>query len=66
MPIIEVKLWAGPDEETVRRIIQRQTEAICESLGCPPEAVTVIVHQIPKNHFGVAGKQRSPEYDERP
>jgi 4-oxalocrotonate tautomerase len=66
MPIIEVKLWAGPDDETVGRIIQRQTEAICEALGCPPETVTVIVHQIPKNYFGVAGKQRSPEYDERP
>jgi len=66
MPLIEVKLWAGLDDKTVGKIIEKQTEAMCEAIGCPPEAVRVIVHQIPKNHWGVAGKQRSPKYDERP
>ena len=66
MPLIEVKLWAGLDDKTVGRIIEKQTEAMCEAVGCPPEAVTVIVHQIPKNHFGAAGRQRSSNRDERP
>ena len=66
MPLIEVKLWAGKDDETVGRVIELQTEAMCKAVGCPPEAVRVIVHEIPKNHWGVAGKQRSSDPDVRP
>lgn len=66
MPIIEVKTWAGLDDEEVGTIIERLTEAMCEAMGCPPEAVRVVVHEIPKNRWGVGGRQRSPKRDERP
>ena len=66
LPLIEVKFWAGKDDETVGRVIELQTEALCKVVGYPPEAVRVIVHQIPKNHWGIAGKQRSPDLDVRP
>ena len=56
MPLIEVKMWAGHDEESVKTIIEKQTAAMCEAIGCPPEAVRVIVYQVPKSHWGVGGK----------
>lgn len=56
MPLIEIKMWDGKDQKTVNKIIALQTEAMCEAIGCPPEAVRIIVHQIPKSHWGIAGK----------
>ena len=32
MPLIEVKLWAGQDDETVGRVIELQTEAMCKAV----------------------------------
>jgi len=49
-------MWAGRDEESVKKIIETQTAAMCEAIGCPPEAVRVIVYQVPKSHWGVGGK----------
>ena len=56
MPLIEVKLWEGHDEESVKKIIKTQTSAMCEAIGCPPGSVRVIVYKVPKSHWGVGGK----------
>lgn len=52
-------MWKGRDEETKEKVIQNVTKALCDTIGCPPETVFVIIDDIPKENWGQAGKQAS-------
>jgi 4-oxalocrotonate tautomerase len=55
MPIIHVHLWKGFSEEKINEIIEGITNVFVK-IGIPSRAVEVIVHEIPKTHWGVEGK----------
>lgn len=56
MPIMQVFLIEGRDEEQKARLIEALTSAAVESIQAPPESVRVIITEVPKNQFGIAGK----------
>jgi 4-oxalocrotonate tautomerase len=56
MPLVEIKWWKGRDDATKAKAIELVTNAICESCGCSPEAVSVIIHDIDKASWGRGGK----------
>jgi 4-oxalocrotonate tautomerase len=58
MPIVEVKLWKGVSEKAIEKIIMGMTKVLTD-LGIPERAVEVVVHEIPKTHWGVAGQPAS-------
>ncbi|SFM57655.1 tautomerase family protein, partial [Marinobacter zhejiangensis] len=37
-------------------LIREVSEAICRSLDAPLESVRVIINEMPKQHFGIAGQ----------
>jgi 4-oxalocrotonate tautomerase len=57
MPVVKIGLWAGRDKETKKKLIESVTSAVCETVGCPPQAVIVIIEDIPKDNWGQDGKQ---------
>jgi 4-oxalocrotonate tautomerase len=56
MPLIEVKWFKGRDKETKAKTIKALTDAMCETAGCNPEAVTVIITDVERYEWGKAGK----------
>lgn len=56
MPIAMINIIEGRDDEKKALLIEKVTEAICESLDAPIEAVRVIINEVPKTQFGIAGK----------
>ncbi|MHA2027611.1 MAG: tautomerase family protein [Candidatus Thorarchaeota archaeon] len=58
MPTIDVKMWKGVSEDAAEKIISGITEVFVE-LGIPERAVHVIIHEIPKTHWGIEGKPAS-------
>ena len=58
MPTVDVKMWKGVSEDAVERIISGITKVFVE-LGIPERAVEVIVHEIPKSHWGIGGRPAS-------
>jgi len=56
MPLVEIKWWSGRDDATKAKAIKLVTKAICETCGCEPDAVTVIIHDVPKASWGKGGK----------
>ncbi len=56
MPIATINIMEGRDDAKKALLIEKVTEAICESLGAPIEAVRVIINEVPKTQFGIAGK----------
>jgi 4-oxalocrotonate tautomerase len=59
MPIVRVEMWAGRTTEQKEKIIKNVTEAMCESVGCPKEAVWVVIEDVPKENWGISGEQCS-------
>ncbi|MEX0730556.1 MAG: 2-hydroxymuconate tautomerase family protein [Aquisalimonadaceae bacterium] len=56
MPIANIQILEGRDDADKARLIEAVTDAICESLGSRREAVRVLVQEIPKTQWGIAGK----------
>jgi 4-oxalocrotonate tautomerase len=58
MPVIHVNVWEGFGPERSKIVIHHITKIFVD-LSVPEEAVEVIVHEIPKSHWGVGGKPAS-------
>ncbi|MCK4350596.1 MAG: tautomerase family protein [Candidatus Krumholzibacteria bacterium] len=54
MPVIHVNVWEGFGPERSKIVIHHVTK-IFEELNVPRDAVEVIIHEVPKSHWGVGG-----------
>ncbi len=55
MPLVEVSLIEGRTPEQLRSLITNLTEAVQTSVGAAPEAIRVIVREVPATHWAVGG-----------
>ena len=55
MPVVHVHLWKGFSEERIKELIEGITNVFVKT-GIPTQAVEVIIHEIPKTHWGIDGK----------
>jgi 4-oxalocrotonate tautomerase len=63
MPIIHANVWEDFGEEKAKKVIQNVTKVFVD-LGIPVQAVEVIVHEIPKSHWGIGGEPASEKFKE--
>jgi 4-oxalocrotonate tautomerase len=59
MPIIQITMLEGREQETIEQCIRNVARTVHESLGDPLSSIRVIVNEIPKNHFAVGDKLKS-------
>jgi len=59
MPVVRIDLWEGRTLEQKDALIRGVTEAVCASIRVKPEDVIVILNEVHKDHWGVAGKRSS-------
>ncbi|AYA75614.1 4-oxalocrotonate tautomerase [Robertmurraya sp. GLU-23] len=59
MPIIQVQMMEGRPKEKIAEVIQNITNTVAETLDAPKESIRVLVTEIPKTHWGVAGVPKS-------
>ncbi len=55
MPVVTVQLWEGRTIEQKRALVRAITEAMVEHAGSRPDALHVILQEIPKENWGRAG-----------
>ncbi len=56
MPIVQITLMEGRDEDKKARLIHEVTEAVHRAIGAPRENVRVILYEVKKTEFGIGGK----------
>ncbi len=56
MPVIQVNMMEGRTDEQKENLIHELTEACGRALDAPAENVRVLINELPKKHFGIAGK----------
>lgn len=54
MPVVHVNVWKGFGEDRTKTVIQGITKVFVD-LGVPEHAIEVVVHEIPKTHWGKGG-----------
>jgi 4-oxalocrotonate tautomerase len=59
MPIVQIDFLEGRSVEQKRELAKKVTQAICETVNCPAEAVTIILRDLPATNFAKAGILRS-------
>ncbi len=55
MPLVEISLLAGRDDQMKEDIIREVTDAVVRTSGAPPDAVTVIIRDVPRTDWARAG-----------
>lgn len=56
MPIAQLNILEGRTDEQKEALIHEVTDAIVRSLDAPVESVRIIINEMPKQHFGIAGE----------
>jgi len=55
VPLIEISMLEGRDDETKAALIRAVTDTVCGVLDSPPERVRIIIRDVPHANWGVAG-----------
>ena len=55
MPVVTVQLWEGRTLDQKRSLVRAITEAMVEHAAAKPEALHVILQEIPVENWGLAG-----------
>lgn len=56
MPIVQIEMLEGRTLEQKRKMVSKVTAAIAETADCPPENITIIIREMPKQHLAKGGK----------
>lgn len=56
MPIAQINIVEGRTDEQKETLIREVSDAISRSLDAPLESVRVIINEMPRQHFGIAGQ----------
>lgn len=54
MPVVTVQMWEGRSSEQKRRLMRALTDAMVEHAGARPEALHIVIQEIPKENWGSA------------
>ena len=55
MPIVQIHLHSGRDDNKKRKLVAEVTKAICSSLDIHPEKVRIILSEIQPENFAIGG-----------
>jgi len=58
LPVVIVEIWEGRTDEQKEKLIKGIFKAF-EEIDIPPEALNIIIHDIPKTNWGMRGGQAS-------
>ena len=59
MPIINITMLEGRDDETIEQCMREVARAAHKSLDIPLENIRVLVNEVPKNRFSVGDQLKS-------
>ena len=61
MPLVHIDLITGRSEQQLKNLVRDVTDAIVKNTGAPAEHVHIVLNEMQKNRYSVAGKMRSEE-----
>ena len=62
MPIIHVEMFKGRTREQKRALVRELTDGFVRACGGKPEAVTIVIEDVEKQDWAVAGTLMADQY----
>ena len=59
MPIIQITILEGRDQETIETCMKNIAHTVRDSLGVPLTSIRIVVNEVPKNRFAVGDTLKS-------
>lgn len=59
MPVVQITVVEGRDNELIENCIRNVARTVSESLKAPIETVRVLVNELPQNRFAVGDRLKS-------
>lgn len=56
MPFAQIYLLEGRTEDQKRAVIEKVTDALSDAVGAKRETVRVLIVDVPKSNWGIAGQ----------
>ena len=56
MPVVTVQMWTGRTREQKRALVRAITEAMVQHAAAKPDNLHVIIQEVPKENWGLAGR----------
>lgn len=66
MPIIRIEMWEGRSLAQKRELVAAFTHEMNRICGTAPEAITVVIDEVKKENWGMAGQLASDKYPAPP
>lgn len=65
MPVITVQMTGGRTVSQKRELVRRFTDEFCRICEVKPDAVTIVLQEIPDEHWAMAGKTKAQVLEEK-
>jgi 4-oxalocrotonate tautomerase len=59
LPVVIIEMWAGETDEQKAELIRGITQVLTDTINAKPERLHIIIHESPKNNWGLQGEQAS-------
>ena len=56
MPLAQLYIGKGRSHEQKQKLIETVTKAMVDSLGVNPDSTWVVINEVPRSDWGIAGK----------
>lgn len=66
MPILRVSLWSGRTKESKAELAKALTDTMVKVAKVPPEAVTIMFEELPKENWASGGVLHSELHANKP
>ncbi|EGQ4272266.1 4-oxalocrotonate tautomerase [Staphylococcus pseudintermedius] len=61
MPIVTVQLLEGRSDEQLKNLVKEVTNAVESTTNADRSAISVVIQEMKKKHYGVAGVRKSDQ-----
>jgi 4-oxalocrotonate tautomerase len=55
MPNVRIEMWPAQSRDQKDALIRNVTQAVIDSIGCPPQAVQVMLIEVDKSDWATGG-----------
>lgn len=56
MPTINVQMFEGRSAQQKRDFVRAVTDAACQTLGCEPGSVDIVIQEVSRDNWATGGK----------
>jgi len=62
MPLVRIDMWAGRSHEVKQALIENVTKAVVAAVGCPTEAVEIVIYEVDKANWATGGVSHAEKF----